>query len=215
MMTKAEIDRLALAASHATAQIYLGPNAVNALHSAAMRDSSLRGYYDDPQLAGIFSKVKKKLNKVVKRIRQSPVIAQAASFIPVVGPIVSQAMTAYQDKKAVKLQAEAMAAGEIPPPPVDLSQANFPEWATALAAQTTAADGRPLTDAERRALMQRITDLSQAASRQVPAQTTFVPMPSVPVPIQQAMATSRDDNMKTALIIGGAVLAGAVLMTRK
>lgn len=214
-MTKHELDALAYAASQATAQLYLGPNAVNAINAAAIHDPSLRGFFDDAELAGLLSKLKKTVNKVAKKIRTSPIIAQAASFIPVVGPIVGNAMTAYQDKKAVEKQAEAMKAGEIPAPPVDLSQANFPQWATALAAQTTAADGRPLTDAERAALLQRVTDLSQAAARQVPPQTTFVPMPSIPVPIQQAMSDQKSSNMQMSLIIAGAVVLAGVLMSRR
>lgn len=215
MMTPQEINRLALAASHATAELYLGPNAVNAIHSAVLSDDRLSGIYGDPELAGIFKKLKKTVNKVAKKIRTSPIIAQAASFIPVVGPIVSQAMTSYQDKKTVEKQAEQMAKGEIPPPPIDLGQASFPEWATALAAQTTAADGRPLSDTERRALLTQITTLSQAAARQAPPQIQYAPSQMVPYPIQQQMADSKNGNMQMALIVGGAVILGAVLLSRR
>jgi hypothetical protein len=220
MRSNAELNLLALAAAQATSKLYLGDNAVAAVNSAASKNKHLSGYLDDPQLAGIFSKlvkgVKKVVNKVAKKVRESPIVAQAAQFVPFAGPIISQAMTAYQDGKAVEEQQQAMADGTLAPPPISLYGPNFPQYATALASQTQMAQGAPMSDLEKQLLYAKIQSLSTQAAQQLPPQTQFVPMPSIPVPIQQQMAQEKSGNanMQTMMIAGGVVLLAVVLMNR-
>jgi len=93
MRTNDELNRLAAAATQATAQIYLGNDAALAVRRAALNS----GVQYDAQMEGLFKSLKKVVNKGLKLVRKAAPIA--AQFIPGAGPMVAAAITAYQTKR--------------------------------------------------------------------------------------------------------------------
>lgn len=235
MRTNAELNKLALAATQATAKLYLGNEALTAVNRAAFKKmaaskaGTLRGAdcYDmsDPDLAGLFDSIKKVVKKVIKPIKKvvnkaakvaREVAPVALNFVPGAGPMLAQAAANYQANKALE---EEIAAGNIPAPPTDINSPAFLQYAAAMGAQNAAGIGGAgaLTEAEKLALLQKIQALQGQSVQQLPSAPQFIPMPQVPVPVQQQMAQASNTSLdlQTALLIGVPVLLVAMMAGKK
>lgn len=104
---------------------------------------------------------------------------------------------------------EAVANGDVPPPPIDIGSGSMTDWASAIADQYVQ---QQMTDAEKELVAQQIREL-QAKASTIPASGSYYPAPEVPTTIQSAMLGSKDFNILIAL--GAAALAFAVAGSRK